>query len=47
MASQITMLEMENVKLKEDNKKLTKRFGQKTSEDQIPPSLLKVCKLTM
>ena len=33
---------MENVKLKEDNKKLAKRFMQKKADDQLPFSLLKV-----
>ena len=39
MASHMEMLEMENTKLKESNKKLTKHF--KTTEDKISP--LKVC----
>ena len=32
MTSRIEILEMQNVKLKEDNKKLTKLFGQKKTE---------------
>ena len=42
MTSRIDILKKENVKLKEDNKKLTKKFGQK-KEDQISASLLQVC----
>ena len=33
MASHIKILEMENVKLKEDKKKVTKHFGQKKTDD--------------
>ena len=48
MASHIKVLEMENKKLKEDNKKLAKHYGQK-KEDQMPssPTLLKVSKQHM
>ena len=38
------MLEKENVKLKEECKKLTKHFGQKNAmEDEMSTSLPKVC----
>lgn len=42
MSSSLKLKEMENVKLKEDNKKLAKRFMQKKADDQLPFSLLKV-----
>ena len=42
MTSRIEILEMQNVKLKEDNRKLTKHFGQKKAENQMVTSLLKV-----
>ena len=42
MVSRIEILEMQNVKLKEDNKKLTKRFGQKKTESDDDMSLQKV-----
>lgn len=46
MTSHIKVLEMENSKLKEGNKKLAKHFGQKKA-DQTPtsPTSLKVCNL--
>ena len=44
MASSIKLKEIEIFKLKEDNKKLTKRFIQKKADDddQVPFSSLKV-----
>lgn len=39
--------EMENIKLKENNKLLTKHLRQQKAEDQIPPSSLKVCSYTI
>ena len=36
------MLEMENVKLKEECKKMRKHFGQKSAMDKISTSLPKV-----
>ena len=38
MTSRIEILEMQNFKLKEDNKKLTKHFGQKKAQDFITES---------
>ena len=38
------MLQKENVKLKDEKKKLVKHFGQGRAEEQIPPSSLNVCK---
>ena len=43
MVSSMKVKEMENVKLKEDNKLLTKHFRQMKAEDQTPSSSLKVC----
>lgn len=43
MSSHINILEMENVKLKKDNKKVTKHFGQKKTDDDMSTSLSKVC----
>ena len=42
MSSSLKLKEMENVKLKEDNKKLAKRFMQKKADDQLPFTLEKV-----
>ena len=49
MASSIKLKEMEIFKLKEDNKKLTKRFIQKKADDhdQAPFSSLKVKNYTI
>ena len=44
MTSYISVLKKENEKLKSDNKKLTKRYGQNKAEVQTTASLLKVCK---
>ena len=43
MTSRMALKEMEIVKLKEDNKKMARHFIQKKTDDQVPPSLLKVC----
>ena len=45
MTSRIEILEVENVKLKEDKRKLTKHFGHKKVENQMATSILKVCVL--
>ena len=42
MSSRINILEMENVKLKEDNKKVTKVFGQKKTDVDMSTLLPKV-----
>ena len=42
MASHINILEMENVKLKEEYKKVTKHFGQKKALDEMSTSLQNV-----
>ena len=47
MASRINILEMENVKLKEDYKKVTKHFGQKKALDEMSTSLQNVCVYVM
>ena len=43
MVSHINILEIENVKLKEDNEKGDKNFGQKKTDDDMSTSLPKVC----
>ena len=43
MASRINILEIENVKLKEDYKKVTKHFGQNKALDEMSTPLPKVC----
>ena len=43
MASRIDILEMENVKLNEEVKKVTKHFGQKKALDEMSTSLQNVC----
>ena len=35
MSSHINMLEMKNLKLKEENKKVTKHFQQKKTDDAV------------
>ena len=42
MASHINILEMENVKLKEEYKKVTEHFGQKQAVDEMSTSLQNV-----
>ena len=42
MASHVNILEMENVKLKEEYKKVTKYFGQKKAVDEMSTSLQNV-----
>ena len=42
MASRINILEMENVKLKEEYKKVSKHFGQKKALDEMSTSLQNV-----
>ena len=43
MASHMKILEMENVKLKEEYKKVTKHFGQKKALDEMSTLLQNVC----
>ena len=42
MISRLKILEMENIKLKEDNKKLSKHLEQRGTEDQVS-TVEKVC----
>ena len=42
MGSKMKIKEMENLKLKEENKKLARHFMQKKTEEQGPRLLLKV-----
>ena len=42
MSSSLKLKELEIVRLKEDNKRLAKRFMQKKADDQLPLTLEKV-----
>lgn len=47
MTSHIEFLKMENVDLKDKNKKLMKHFGHNRAEDPMPSALLKGMKIIL